>query len=252
MPISGFDQSLGQGPVSAEIGSPETVRLIAGRLAEVRQRIDSARARGGRGQPVRVVAVTKTHGPDTVRAAFQAGIEDVGENRVQEATAKMVEVEAEVRWHLVGHLQRNKVAQAARFHMVHSMDSLRLAEALDREGEKRGRPLEVLVQINASAEATKGGFDPSGIRAAADRLAAMGGLRVRGVMTIAAIDASDSVLRSTFTRAREARDALAAAGLPATELSMGMSQDYEIAVEEGATLVRLGTILFGERGGSGQ
>ncbi len=221
--------------------------LLPSRLAAVGERIDAAVGRGGRRQAVRIVAVTKAHGPEAVVAAWRAGIGDVGENRVQEAIAKMVEADMPVRWHLIGHLQRNKVARARRFALIHSLDSERLAEALDREALRDGSTFEVLVQINASGEASKGGFGTDDAPRIAERLRAMAGLRVVGAMTMAAFGASETELRASFSRARMAREILAAAGHPATEISMGMSQDYEIAVEEGATLVRLGTTLFGAR-----
>jgi PLP dependent protein len=221
---------------------------LAGRVSEVRARIAGAVARGGYGQTVRIVAVTKTHGVEAVHAAFEAGLPDIGENRVQEALRKMPAVSVPVAWHLIGHLQRNKVKEVGKFEWVHSLDSLRLGEAMDGHAAQLGRPLKVLLQVNASGEGTKGGFAPGEVPAAAEQLIGMRGLRVRGVMTMAALDASESELRHTFRVAREARAALAAGGHPADELSMGMSQDYEIAVEEGATMVRLGTTLFGPRG----
>jgi PLP dependent protein len=221
---------------------------LAERLAAVRAAIDGAIARGGHQQRVAVVAVTKTHGPDAVRAAWAAGLHDVGENRVQEALQKMADVDVPVRWHLIGHLQRNKVRQLDGFSLVHSMDSARLADALHEEGLRRQRPIDVLLQVNVSGEGTKGGFGPDDVRAEAERLTTLPGVVVRGVMTMAPFDAEERVLRATFAGAREARSALLDAGHPASELSMGMSGDYEVAVEEGATMVRLGTLLFGARG----
>lgn len=217
------------------------------RVAEVRERIARAAERGGHGQRVTVIAVTKTHGADAVEAAWRAGIEDVGENKVQEALAKMPDVTAPVRWHLIGHLQRNKVKHVDRFALVHSVDSERLARAIDAHGQARGTPVDVLLQVNVSGEATKGGIEPDDWSRMGDVLAASSGIRVRGVMTMAPFDVEDSVLRMVFAGARDARASLRAAGLPADELSMGMSGDYEVAVEEGATMVRLGTVLFGER-----
>lgn len=217
------------------------------RVAEVRERIARAAERGGHGQRVTVIAVTKTHGADAVEAAWRAGIEDVGENKVQEALAKMPDVTAPVRWHLIGHLQRNKVKHVDRFALVHSVDSERLARAIDAHGQARGTPVDVLLQVNVSGEATKGGIEPDDWSRMGDVLAASSGIRVRGVMTMAPFDVEDSVLRTVFAGARDARASLRAAGLPADELSMGMSGDYEVAVEEGATMVRLGTVLFGER-----
>lgn len=219
------------------------------RLAAVRETIERARQRGGRGQEVRIVAVTKTYGPDAPIAAWHAGLQDVGENRVQEAVTKMVQVEgqADLRWHLIGHLQRNKVKQLDGFRLVHSMDSARLADALAAYGVARGRPVDVLMQVNVSGEGSKGGYGPSTVEAEGERLHRLPGLVVRGVMTMAPFDAPAATLRCVFAGARRCAEQLSAAGHPATELSMGMSGDYEIAVEEGATLVRLGTVLFGAR-----
>ena len=220
---------------------------LPARLAEVRAKIEQARVRGGRGQEVGIVAVTKTYGPDAAAAAWGAGLKDVGENRVQEAAVKMTEVSVPVRWHLIGHLQRNKVKQLDGFHLVHSMDSARLANALDEHGRIRGRPMLVLLQVNVSGEGTKGGYGPADVEREAERLAGLTGLVVRGVMTMAPFDADEATLRQVFAGTRRAAETLRAAGLPATDLSMGMSGDYEVAVEEGATLVRLGTVLFGAR-----
>ncbi len=220
---------------------------LPGRLAEVRARIERARERGGHGQTVTIVAVTKTYGPDAPVAAWDAGVRDVGENKVQEATAKMREVAVPLRWHLIGHLQRNKVKQLDEFHLVHSMDSSRLSDALAAHGLSRGRPMDVLLQVNVSGEGTKGGYEPADVEQEAVRLKELGGLAVRGVMTMAPADADEAALREVFKGARASAALLREAGHPAVELSMGMSGDYEVAVEEGATLVRLGTVLFGAR-----
>lgn len=217
------------------------------RVAHVRSRIELAVVRGGHGQAVTIVAVTKSHGAEAVLAAWEAGLGDVGENRVQEAVAKMGEAAVPVRWHLIGHLQRNKVKSLDRFTMFHALDSARLADAVNTVGLELGRPMEALVQVNLTREATKGGFTTDELAAESARLAGMNGLRVRGAMTMARLGADDEELHRTFSSARKARQLLADAGHPATELSMGMSSDYEIAVEEGATIVRLGTTLFGER-----
>jgi len=217
------------------------------RLRDVREKIDLAARRGGHGQAVTIVAVTKTHGADAVQAAWDAGLRDVGENRIQEATPKIDATSVPIRWHLIGHLQRNKAKAVARFHLLHSLDSGRLADAIHEIGIAEGRPIDALVQVNVVGEDTKGGFDRASWASEAERLRGLSGVRVRGVMTMAPLDADESVLRTVFSGAREARDVLCAAGHQATELSMGMSNDYEIAVEEGATLVRLGTILFGAR-----
>jgi pyridoxal phosphate enzyme (YggS family) len=196
---------------------------------------------------VQIIAVTKTHGPDAVQAAWDAGLRDVGENKVQEALPKIDAVTVPVRWHLIGHLQRNKVKFLPSFHLVHSVDSGRLADAVHELGQKRGTAVDALIQVNVVGEESKGGYALPDLEADAERLHGLTGLRVRGVMTMAPFDADERTLRDVFAGARAARAALRAAGHDATELSMGMSNDYEIAVEEGATYVRLGTVLFGAR-----
>jgi pyridoxal phosphate enzyme (YggS family) len=220
---------------------------LADRVADVRARIESAAARGGHGQQVTIVAVTKTHGPDAARAAYEAGLHDVGENKVQEALKKVAVVDVPVHWHLIGHLQRNKVKALEQFVLLHSLDSPRLADAVCEFGIARGRAMDVLFELNLSGEESKGGYTLSELLPEAERLVSLPGLRVRGVMTLASFTATESQLHRTFAEAREARAALVEAGHPAEELSMGMSNDYEIAVEEGATMVRLGTTLFGAR-----
>ena len=220
---------------------------LAERVREVRERIDAAVGRGGHGQQVTLVAVTKTHGPDALQAAWDAGLRDVGENKVQEAVEKMDALPLPFRWHLIGHLQRNKVKHLTHFHLLHALDRASLADAVNALGDAQRRR-DVLVQLNVAGEETKGGYEPAALRAEAERLHAMPGLRVCGVMTMAPFDAKESVLRRVFQGARDARGVLQAAGhTDAVELSMGMSQDFELAVEEGATMVRLGTVLFGAR-----
>jgi len=161
------------------------------RLAEVRTRIDEAIGRGGRGQTVTVVGVTKTYGPEAPRAAWEAGLRDVGENKVQEALDKIPKAGVPLRWHLIGHLQRNKVKQIDPFDLIHSMDSARLADALGAHGRARGQPVEVLAQVNVSGEETKGGYQPSMFEQEAERLRGLSGIVVRGVMTMAPFDAID-------------------------------------------------------------
>jgi hypothetical protein len=221
---------------------------LAERLAEIRGRIDAAVARGGHGQSVTVIAVTKTHGPQAAQAAYEAGLHDVGENKVQEALKKMEAVDVPVRWHLIGHLQRNKVKAVERFAMLHSLDSSRLADSVCSLGLANRRAVDALVEMNLSGEDSKHGFSTSELLPEAERLVALSGIRIRGVMTMASFTANEAELHRTFAEARAARDVLTGVGHPATELSMGMSSDYEIAVEEGATMVRIGTTLFGARG----
>jgi PLP dependent protein len=220
---------------------------LPARLAAVREAIERARVRGGHGQTVAIVAVTKTYGPEAPLAAWKSGLRDVGENRVQEALAKMPLVQHPLRWHLIGHLQRNKVKQLDAFHLIHSMDGARVADAVAAHGVARGRPMDVLMQVNVSGEGTKGGYGPGDVEREGERLRSMPGIVLHGVMTMAPLAADPAMLRRVFAGARRCRDQLRAAGHPATELSMGMSGDYEVAVEEGATLVRLGTVLFGAR-----
>ena len=226
---------------------PQAGARLAARAAEVRERVAAAVARGGHGQRVTIVAVTKTHGPDAVTAAWEAGLRDIGENKVQEALAKMADVAVPVSWHLVGHLQRNKVKSLDRFTLLHSLDSARLADAVCEYGLARGRAVDALVQVNIVGEGSKGGYAPRDLPAESERLSGMAGVRVCGVMVMAPLDADDAVLRRVFAGARDARQQLENAGHPAFELSMGMSNDFEIAVEEGATMIRLGTVLFGAR-----
>jgi pyridoxal phosphate enzyme (YggS family) len=223
---------------------------IDDRVAEVRGRIAEAVTRGGHGQSVRLIAVTKTQGREAVEAAWAAGIRDVGENKVQEALEKQPLVRAEataMRWHLIGHLQRNKVRHLGGFTLLHALDSARLADAVHAFGERRGAPVDVLMQVNVAGEETKGGYGPSDVEKEALRLRALKGVRVCGVMTMAPLGADEGLTRRVFIAARDARDLLVHCGHDARELSMGMSADFVMAVEEGATMVRLGTVLFGAR-----
>src|SRR5262249_32670269 len=172
------------------------------RLREVRDRIDAAAIRGGHGQAVKIIAVTKTHGPDAVQAAWESGLRDVGENRVQEALPKMDAVTVPVRWHLIGHLQRNKVKSLPRFDLLHSLDSSRLADAVNELGRVLGRPVPCLLQVNVIGEQSKGGFDRDTWGAEVTRLRGLDGLTVKGVMTMAPFDADESTVRTVFAGAR--------------------------------------------------
>ena len=221
------------------------------RTDQVRERIERARQRAGRADPVTLVAVTKTHPAEVVRMAVEAGIGDVGENRVQEMDDKVGEIGRDaVRWHLIGHLQRNKAARAvALADLVHSLDSLRLAEALSAEAVKAGTAVRALVQVNTSGEASKFGFAADAALDQIGRMAALPGLRLEGMMTMAPFTDDEAVIRRTFAAARRLCEE-AARQVPGfgRHLSMGMSNDFEAAVEEGSTLVRVGSTLFGERG----
>ena len=220
---------------------------LPARLAEVRQRIDQARGRSGRDGHVEIIAVTKSHGPEAAESAWSAGLTTVGENRVQEALSKMDEVHAPLAWHLIGHLQRNKVKHLDRFALFHAVDSERLAEAIHAQAKEAQARRPVLIQVNSSGEASKGGFALNDLPGVAERLAALDGLDVLGAMTMAPLEADEKTLRATFAGCRDALTVLRRMGHRASELSMGMSNDFEVAVEEGATMVRLGTILFGDR-----
>src|SRR3954463_13272593 len=158
--------------------------VLPNRLSEVRQRIDQAVRRGGHDQTVRIIAVTKTHGPAAVEAAWRAGLQDVGENRVQEALGKMAAVSLPVQWHLIGHLQRNKVKSADGFHLIHSIDSPRLAETVDGHARSTGRRQSALVQVNVVGEESKGGFPIAELETAASALVELKGIDVKGVMTM--------------------------------------------------------------------
>src|SRR5918995_2771860 len=217
------------------------------RLALVRETVARCQAARGWRHPVRIIGVTKTHGPEAVRAAVAAGLRDVGENRVQEALQKQEAAgDVTVEWHLIGTLQRNKARNAVgRFRLIHSVDRLDLARELDRRGS--GAFQDVLVQVNCSDEPQKGGVAPGGLTVLLDELREFGGLRVRGLMTMSALTGDQMEQRRSFTLLRELRDASERQGHTLPELSMGMSGDYPIAVEEGATMIRLGTVLFGER-----
>ena len=221
---------------------------LPGSLAKVRDTVARHQAVGGWTHPVRIVAVTKTHGPEAVRAAVRAGLVDIGENRVQEAVAKQdVLSDVPVAWHLIGTLQRNKARHAAgRFALIHSLDRADLAVELDRRvasGERQA----VLVQVNCSDEPQKGGVEPDGLAALLDTVSGLGRLEVRGLMTMSALTEDTGQQRRAFRRLRELRETEERRGHRLPELSMGMSGDYPIAVEEGATMIRLGTVLFGER-----
>ncbi|HET7023729.1 MAG TPA: YggS family pyridoxal phosphate-dependent enzyme [Gemmatimonadales bacterium] len=220
---------------------------LPGRLERVQATIAEAQAAGGWHHPVTIVAVTKTHGPDAVRAAALAGLRDVGENRVQEALPKQDAcIDVPVVWHLIGSLQRNKARQVVgRFGLIHSVDRLDLGQELARRAAP-GRQA-VLVQVNCSDEPQKGGVAPTELPRLLDDLLALDGLELRGLMTMAALTADVRAQRAAFHRLRELRDDAERRGIRLPELSMGMSGDYAVAVESGATMVRLGTILFGGR-----
>jgi pyridoxal phosphate enzyme (YggS family) len=221
---------------------------LPGSLARVREAVATHQAIGGWTHPVRIVAVTKTHGPEAVRAALAAGLTDIGENRVQEAMEKQDGLaDVRVDWHLIGTLQRNKARHAVgRFALIHSVDRLDLAVELDRRAAEGTRQA-VLIQVNCSGEPQKGGVEPGGVPALLDALGGLPHLEVRGLMTMSALTDDVAEQRRAFRHLRELRDAGERSGHRLPELSMGMSGDFPVAVEEGATMIRIGTLLFGER-----
>jgi len=219
-------------------------------VEEVRGRIAEACRRAGRDPgEVTLIAVSKGHPPEAVRAAHEAGMTIFGENRVQEASQKIPLCPSSLVWHMVGHLQRNKVRKALPlFEMIHSVDSLRLVEALERECSRLGKVLPVLIEVNVAGESSKYGIAPENLRELLDAAAGCGHLEVRGLMTMPPWSPDPEKVRPYFARLREL---LVKAGEEwghgLVELSMGMSADFEVAIEEGATMVRIGTAIFGRR-----
>jgi pyridoxal phosphate enzyme (YggS family) len=217
------------------------------RLAAVEERLIAACRRAGRARSeVTLVAVTKTVSAQVAAVLPALGMFDLGESRPQELWRKAAVVTG-VRWHLIGHLQRNKIERTLPLvACIHSVDSSRLLEALEEACRQAGREMPALLEVNASGEAAKHGFAPPDVPRLAARLAELRHVRMEGLMTMAAYEEDAERTRPTFAALRALRDRLAAElGRPLPHLSMGMSNDFEIAVEEGATLVRLGTVLFG-------
>ena len=225
------------------------------RLAAVRERIAEAAQRAGRSPgEVEIVAVTKGHPAPVLRQVAESGLPIIGENRVDEAERKQSELgRLGARWHMIGHLQRNKAKKAVRlFDAVESVDSVRLARKLASEAEKAGREeLEILLEVNVSGEPTKGGFADEEVLQAAREIVEMERLRVLGLMTMAPFTSDEVLLRRVFRRTRELfeRCGRDVPGFEVRHLSMGMSNDFEIAIEEGSTRLRLGTVLVGPRPG---
>ena len=222
-------------------------RAIGERLEVVRERVALACQRAGRSAgEVTLVAVTKTFAPAVVEAALQAGLQDLGENKMQELVAKAAAF-PEARWHMIGHLQRNKARDAAlHAHMFHALDSLRLARALDVRAAQIGRTLACCVQVNVSGEETKFGLHAGQVTEVISRIAELPHLRIAGLMTLAAPTENPESVRPQFRLLRELLDSWD--GFPGRPvLSMGMSADFEVAIEEGATHIRLGSSIFGPR-----
>jgi len=229
--------------------------MIARNIKSVTADIADVAASCGRDPgEITLVAVSKTRTAAEVELALEAGILHMGENRVQEAEAKIPDVRGTVVWHMIGHLQSNKAKKAAAlFDWIQSVDSRKLAGLLSREAGRLDKTLDVLVQVNISGEGAKSGVDPSGAEALVEYAAECGGLNVRGLMTIGSFGADEDTTRREFAGMRSLFDRLRdmfGGGMPFDTLSMGMSGDYRIAVEEGSTMLRIGTALFGEREGA--
>jgi len=220
-------------------------------LPRVREAIEGAAVRGGRrGEDVRLVAVTKGHPPEALHAALTLGLTDLGENRIEEREEKVHLLGTQAaNWHMVGHLQSRKARQAVLVaDLIHSVDTLKLARRISSFSEELGRVTPILVQVNTSGEMAKSGFEAREALDAAAEMLELPGLEIRGFMTMAPFVEDEKVLRATFRLLRGVQEE--AARIPeyrGTELSMGMTNDFELAVEEGSTMVRIGTALFGER-----
>lgn len=221
---------------------------ISDALQSLEGRIAAACSRAGRRRDeVTLLAVTKTHGPEVVEAALREGIREIGENRVQEARAKIETIGPRARWHLIGRLQSNKAKQAAHlFDVIQSLDSAALAEKLARGAAEAEKTLDVLIQINLAGEEQKNGAAPEEAETIVQAVERLPELRYRGLMTLPPILPAEQV-RPYFRRLRELRDRLRQTWENGSDLSMGMSGDFEVAIEEGATMIRLGRVLFGER-----
>ncbi len=233
---------------------PDAFQVLRDRFADVLRRIETAaRACDRSPEEIKLVAITKTHPAETLQAALNLGAKDFGENRVQEAEGKIAELGRNVaRWHLVGHLQTNKARRAVSlFDVIHSLDSAGLAERLDRVCAEEGRQsLDVLVQIDLGGEVTKSGVETAALPALLSTLEQCNRLRLVGLMTLPPFFENLDCSRPFFKTLRELRDELQAQGHFGSakgELSMGMSHDFEVAIAEGATMIRVGTALFGER-----
>ncbi len=219
------------------------------RLESVRERIGRACARSGRApQSIRLLPVTKGFPAGTIRDAMALGLGEFGENRIQEAEGKIASISPRPRWHLVGHLQRNKAKRAAQlFDVIHSIDSLPLAEEVSRRAQEKGSRIACLVEVNTSGDASKFGVPPEGARDLMEKAGRLEGIDLRGLMTIGPLHGGAAGARRAFQDLASIRAEAVRAGLlpEGADLSMGMSEDFEIAIEEGSTIVRLGTALFG-------
>jgi pyridoxal phosphate enzyme (YggS family) len=223
---------------------------LASNLAEIRQRIGAACARANRAAgSVALLAVSKTHPPEAVAAAAAAGLRLFGESKIQEARAKIPQCPGHLRWHFIGHLQSNKCREAVElFAMIQGVDSLALAREINKRAEQAAKTMPVLLEVNAAGEASKFGYHPEQLLAEWRDLAALPRLEIHGLMTVPPYATDPEKARPHFRRLRELKTRCEELlGAPLPQLSMGMSGDFEVAIEEGATLVRIGTALFGKR-----
>ncbi|MCX5801742.1 MAG: YggS family pyridoxal phosphate-dependent enzyme [Candidatus Eisenbacteria bacterium] len=225
---------------------------IRARLDCLAERVESAAARAGRNPAeVTVVAVAKTIPVEVVEKAIELGVKHVGENRVQEASPKFDRIGRKVTWHMVGHLQTNKVKRALEiFDVIQSVDSVRLGGAISDRAAATGRTADVLLEVNTSGEATKYGFDPDELAGHVEQMCVLEGIRVRGLMTVGPLAEQPDDARGAFVLLRRLGEKISSLGFPNVDmsvLSMGMSGDFEVAIEEGATVIRVGTAVFGER-----
>ena len=223
---------------------------IAENLNRVREQIAQSAAKAGRAaDDIELVAITKTHDAERVREAVDSGQQLFGESRVQEARAKIPELPSALRWHFVGHLQKNKIRHAlSLFELFHSVDSLALGQEMNRIANEEGMHPRALLEVNVAGEGSKFGFKPETVRAEMESLLALPRLTIEGLMIIPPLTEEAEVSRPFFVQLRELRDALEKEfDLKLPQLSMGMTNDFMVAVEEGATLVRVGTAIFGER-----
>jgi PLP dependent protein len=227
------------------------VEGIRERLAEVRKRIEAAAERSGRpSASVTLVAVSKTMPLEAVREAVTAGATILGENRVQEARDKIAALAGAAEWHLIGHLQTNKAKLAVNlFERIHSLDSIRLAQELERHAAEAGRRVRCLIEVNVGGEGQKSGASEDEVRPLLQAAGGMSHILVEGLMVIPPFLSDPEAIRRYFRRLRVLRDELERDGFALPDLSMGMTNDFEVAIEEGATLVRVGTAIFGPRGG---
>jgi len=227
------------------------VTSVSENWQRLQARVAAAAERAGRRpSDVTTIAVSKTFPAHAVQEAYEGGVRIFGENYVQEALEKMAALPGDIHWHMIGHLQTNKAKQVAgRFALIHSVDSLHVAREIDKQAAKREIKQPILVQVNIADEETKSGFEPAALLDAVGEIAQLGSLGIRGLMTIGPLAGNPEDVRWVFAELRSLRDGARArfAQLELDELSMGMSGDFEVAIEEGATLIRVGRAIFGER-----